>query len=215
MIPSRWNTPLRVLCRTGALALLLAVAACDFGGQTARLPPLPDSALVLAFGDSLTAGLGTTPDNSYPEVLSRLIGRHVVRSGVSGEVTASGLRRLPSVLGQYQPDLVILLHGGNDILRGVPENDIEANLRAMIAQAQAIGAGIVLVGVPRRSLFTSDGAPFYETIADEFGLPYLETTVAEILKDDGLKSDAVHPNAAGYRKLAEDIAALLRRAGAI
>lgn len=205
----------RALARAGALVFLLAVSACEGEARTPQLPPLPETALVLAFGDSLTAGLGTTPENSYPAVLSGLIGRRVVRSGVSGEITASGLRRLPSVLDQYQPDLIILLHGGNDILRGLSESAIEANLRAMIAQAQAIGAEVVLVGVPRRSLFTTDGAPFYERIAEEFDLPYLETTIAEILKDDGLKSDTVHPNAAGYRKLAEDIAALMRRAGAV
>lgn len=215
MISHHRRSAIRNLARIAALACLLAVSACDGGGSSAKLPPLPETALVLAFGDSLTFGLGASPNDSYPEILSGLIGRRVVRSGVNGEVTASALRRLPSVLRQHRPALVILCHGGNDILRGLPESAIEANLRAMVAEAQALGAKVVLVGVPRRSLFTSDSAPFYERIADEFGLPYLETTIAEILKDDRLKSDTVHPNAAGYRKLAEDVAALLRRAGAI
>ena len=212
MIPA--TSPLRALARAGALLLLLAAAACD-GDQTPHLPALRQNALVLAFGDSLTFGVGASAENSYPEVLSQMIGRRVVRSGVSGEITAAGLRRLPSVISQYQPALIILCHGGNDILRGIPESTIEANLRAMIALARSGGANVVLVGVPKRSVFLSDGAPLYKRIADELDLPYLETTIADILKDDRLKSDAVHPNAAGYRKLAEDIAKLLRRAGAI
>ncbi len=214
-MPHRLTAAFRTLARAGALALLLAVSACDSGPQTPQLPPLSESALILAFGDSLTFGLGTTPDNSYPAVLSRLIDRRIVRSGVSGEITASGLRRLPSVIGQYQPDLIILCHGGNDILRGLAESTIEANLRAMIGQAQAIGAEVVLVGVPKRSLFLSGSAPLYERIASELDLPYLESTVADILSNDGLKSDPIHPNTAGYRKLAEDLAALLKSAGAV
>lgn len=214
-MPHYLTVSFRTLARAGALALLLAVSACDGGPRTPQLPALSESALILAFGDSLTFGLGTTPDNSYPAVLSRLIDRRIVRSGVSGEITASGLRRLPSVIGRYQPDLIILCHGGNDIIRGLSESTIEANLRAMIAQAQAIGAEVVLVGVPRRSLFLSGSAPLYERIASELDLPYLESTIADILSNDRLKSDPIHPNTAGYRKLAEDLAALLKRAGAV
>jgi len=204
----------RTLARVGALVLLLAVASCD-GDQTPQLPPLKQNALVLAYGDSITVGVGASAGSSYPEVLSQLIGHRVVRSGVSGEVSEAGLRRLPSVISQYQPDLIILCHGGNDILRGVPERVIEANLRAMISLARAAGAHVVLVGVPKRSVFMSGGAPLYERIADELDLPYLDSTIAEIMKSNQLKSDAVHPNAAGYRKIAEEVAELLRRAGVI
>lgn len=196
------------------MAFLLTLPACD-GWQAAKLTPLPETAVVLAYGDSLTVGRGTTPDQSYPEVLSRLLGRPIVRSGISGEVTANGVQRLPSVLRQHRPALVILCHGGNDILRGVPESDIEANLRAMVEQARAVGAEVVLVGVPKWGLFAAADAPLYERVADEFDLPYLDGTIADILKDSRLKSDTVHPNAAGYRKLAEDIAELLRNAGAV
>lgn len=203
----------RSLALAAALALLVAVAACD--DPTPQLAPLRENALVLAFGDSLTYGTGTSADNSYPAVLSALIGRRVVRSGVPGEVTAAGRRRLPSEISRYQPALVILCHGGNDIIRRVSESTAEDNLRAMISEAQAAGAQVVLVGVPKPGLFMSEGASFYRRIADEFELPYLDETIAEILKDGALKSDTIHPNAAGYRKLAEDIAALLRRAGAI
>ncbi len=206
--------PIGWLARLVLAGALLAVAACDVGDSTPKLQPLPQNALVLAFGDSLTYGTGASADASYPAVLSGLIDRRVIRSGVPGEVTEAGRRRLPSVISQYQPALVILCHGGNDILRRVPESTAEANLRAMITQAQAAGAQVVLVGVPKPGVFLSD-APVYKRLAEEFGLPYLEETLADILESNSLKSDAIHPNAAGYRKLAEDIAALLRRAGAV
>ena len=202
----------RALARAGALALLLALAGCD---GPPRLTPLTPSALILAFGDSLTHGTGTSAENSYPEVLARLIGRTVVRSGVPGEVTASGRQRLSAELRRHRPALVILCHGGNDILRRVPPATTEANLRAMIAEAQASGAEVVLVGVPGLGLFLTGSAPVYDRIAEELSLPYLEGTLAGVLRNDRLKSDTVHPNAAGYRKLAEDLAGLLRDAGAI
>ncbi len=202
------------LLRTAVAVTLIAVAACDLGESTPKLRPLSQSAVVLAFGDSLTFGTGATAETSYPAVLAGLIGRRVIRSGVPGEVTAAGQQRLASVISRYQPALVILCHGGNDILRRVPESTAEANLRAMIAQAEAAGAQVLLVGVPKPGLFLSD-APLYQRLAEEFDLPYLDESVADILKDSSLKSDTIHPNAAGYRKLAEDIAELLKRAGAI
>ena len=202
------------LARTVLTVVVLALAGCDFGPSTPKLRPLSQSAVVLAFGDSLTFGTGTNADSSYPAVLAGLIDRRVIRSGVPGEVTDAGRRRLSSVISQYQPALVILCHGGNDILRRVSESTAEANLRAMITEAQAAGAEVLLVGVPKPGIFLSD-APFYKRLADEFDLPYLEGTVASILKDGSLKSDTIHPNAAGYRRLAEEIAELLKQAGAV
>ena len=202
------------LARTLFAVALLSATGCDFGESTPKLQPLTSAEVVLAFGDSLTFGTGATAETSYPAVLSTLIGRHVIRSGVPGEVTAAGRRRLPSVIRRHQPALVILCHGGNDILRRVPEAAAEENLRAMIMQAQAAGAEVLLVGVPKPGIFLSD-APVYKRLADEFGLPYLEETLADILSSSSLKSDTIHPNAAGYRQLAEEIADLLRRAGAV
>lgn len=202
------------LARALFAVVLLSAAGCDFGESTPRLQPLSSAEVVLAFGDSLTYGTGATAETSYPAVLSTLIDRHVIRSGVPGEVTDAGRRRLPSVIRRHQPALVILCHGGNDILRRVPEATAEENLRAMILQAQAAGAEVLLIGVPKPGIFLSD-APVYKRLADEFGLPYLEESLADILSSSSLKSDTIHPNAAGYRQLAEEIADLLRRAGAV
>jgi len=196
-------------------ALLLALgplAACS-GGQP-KLPRLAQDAVVLAFGDSLTAGVGANPGESYPARLEALIGRKVVSSGVPGETSAAGLARLPAALEETKPQLVILCEGGNDFLQKLDETQAANNLRAMVRLAKARGAQVVLVAVPKPGLLPSP-ADFYAAVAREFGLPHEETALRKILTDNALKSDLVHPNAAGYARLAEAIAALLRKTGAV
>ena len=119
------------------LAVALALAGC--GGSTVKLPRLPGEAVVLAFGDSLTFGTGTTPDRSYPAALERKIGRKVVAAGIPGEVSAAGLARLPEVLDEVQPKLLILCHGGNDMLRKLSTRQAADNIRAMVSMARSRG----------------------------------------------------------------------------
>jgi lysophospholipase L1-like esterase len=202
----------QVTMRRVLLVLLLALAtACGGSPKLSRLAP---DAVVLAFGDSLTVGTGAQPQESYPARLETLIGRKVVAAGVPGEVSAAGLARLADVLEESKPKLVILCHGGNDLLRKLDERQAADNLRAMVRLARAQGAQVLLVGVPRPGLMPS-AAAFYGDIAKEFRLAYDESTLAKILADNELKSDLVHPNAKGYARLAEGIAALLRKSGAI
>ncbi len=203
MIP-RWRA---------ALAVLLLLAACDSGPP--QLEKLPTDGVVLAFGDSLTFGTGARAEASYPAVLQELIGRRVVRAGVPGEVTARGLARLPGVLQDSAPDLVILIHGGNDLMQRKSPERIAANLRAMVRLARERGVAVVLIGVPNLGLILGRSAGFYEELAEELELPYDGEALPAIIKQPNLKSDAIHPNAQGYRKLAEAVAALLRTSGAI
>ncbi len=139
----------------------------------------------------------------------------MVRAGVPGEVTAEGLARLPGVLATVDPDLLILIHGGNDLLRRTPPNRIAANLRAMVHLAQNREVAVVAIGVPDLGLILGRSAGFYEQLAGELEIPYDGAALPAILKQPNLKSDAIHPNAQGYRKLAEAVAALLRKSGAI
>src|SRR6266702_3361017 len=141
--------------RLPVLAGLVLLAAC--GASQPKLAHLPEDAVLLAFGDSLTAGTGATREHAYPEQLSALIGRKVVHAGVEGETTAEGRERLP----RLQPE------------------------------------------------------PAYETLAQDFGIPLEGEAMTQVLGDRRLKSDEIHPNAEGYRRIAEAVAQLLRRAGAI
>jgi acyl-CoA thioesterase I len=194
-------------------ALLVALLAACGAGQP-KLPRLAPDAVVLAFGDSLTFGTGANPGEGYPARLEALIGRKVVSSGVPGETTAGGLARLPAALEEAKPQLVILCEGGNDFLQKLDEAQAADNIRAMVRLARGRGAQVVLIAVPKPGLLPSP-ADFYSAVAKEFRLPFEETALRKILTDNALKSDLVHPNAAGYAKLAEAIAGLLRKTGAV
>jgi len=195
-----------------AAAAALAIAGC--GEKVPQLPRLAASDVIVAFGDSLTFGTGAAEPESYPSVLASLLGREVVRSGVPGEVTSQGLARLPEVIDEHRPKLMIVCLGGNDMLRKVAEAEIRSNLRAIIKTLKDQGIAVVLVGVPKPALITG-AAEFYADIAKEFGIPYEGRIVTSVLYSPDMKADPIHPNAKGYRRMAEALADLLRKAGAI
>ncbi|MGB5833826.1 MAG: arylesterase [Thiohalocapsa sp.] len=193
------------------LTLTLLVTACDSGP---RLAPLAGDAMILAIGDSLTDGSGARDDESYPRLLAASTGLEVINAGVPGEESDAGLARLPKLLDRTRPDLVILGHGGNDLLRKRDRSQTKSNLRRMAELARASGASVVLLGVPRPGLFLGTH-PLYRELANELELPIEDKALADILADPDLKSDQIHPNAAGYVKLADAIHDLLRQTGAL
>lgn len=196
-------------CLLGSAVL---VASC--GRNPPALPALATDAVILAYGDSLTAGNGAQANESYPAVLERRIGRRVVNAGRSGEQSDAGLARLQVTLDEVRPQLVVLIHGGNDFLRKYPDAVPATNLRAMIAAIKQRGIATVLIGVPKPGLLLGT-ASFYEEIAREQDLHYDGATLKSILGDNALKSDLVHPNAAGYARLADAVEALLKRGRAL
>ena len=169
---------------------------------------------MLAFGDSLTYGTGAGPDEAYPNVLSQLIGRQVVAAGVPGETTAEGLERLAGTLDEVKPKLLLLCLGGNDMLRKLDYAVAESNLRSMVKLARGHGIAVVLIGVPEPVLFGGI-APFYGKLADELKVPLEQKILPDVLFDKELKSDQIHPNARGYRRIAQALAEFLQRAGAV
>jgi Lysophospholipase L1 and related esterases len=191
--------------------LLLLVTACS---DKQELPPLASDDVILAFGDSLTNGTGASVEESYPAVLAELSGRQVINEGVPGEVSEAGLRRLPGVLEEYQPQLLILCHGGNDFLQKLELARMEANVRGMIRLAQDQNIPVVLLGVPRPGLFLAS-AEVYKNIAASTGVIFIEDLIPDILSDKALKSDTAHPNKAGYRMMAEGIYKVLQDTGAL
>jgi acyl-CoA thioesterase I len=200
--------------RIWALLAALAIFAASGCSQQAKLPPLPADAVLLAFGDSLTYGTGANEEESYPAQLARLTGRRVVREGVPGEVSEAGLSRLPATLDEHRPRLLLLCHGGNDFLRRLPKEKAAENVRAMIRLARERGIDVLLIGTPEIG-FTLTPPEFYAAIAKEFRIPYEGEALTKILRNGELKSDQIHPNAKGYRLMAERVADLLRKSGAI
>jgi lysophospholipase L1-like esterase len=206
MIPARIH---RNLLQILLFALL---AAC--GASYPKVAKLDPAAVVLAFGDSLTFGTGAGTTDSYPAVLEGLIGRKVVRSGVPGEVSEEGLERLPEVLDEVKPGLLVLCHGGNDFLRKMDDAAARSNVRGMVKLARDRGIAVVLLATPKPG-FGVAMPKFYGEIGQEFGIPVEAAILESVLTDRSLKSDLVHPNAQGYRKIAEAVAKVLKKSGAI
>lgn len=190
---------------------VVVISACS---KEAELQPLDVNATILAFGDSLTYGTGTSRDNAYPAVLAKLIDRKVINAGIPGEISKKGLIRLPALINQHQPDLIILCHGANDILRKMDMHQTRNNLQKMIELAKQNGSQVVLIAVPEFSLFLNT-SPIYQELAEKNQLPIANDILADILADNALKSDHVHPNTKGYQSLAREISLLLKHSGGI
>lgn len=189
----------------------LLLAACS---QPPTLPELAPDASVLAFGDSLTAGTGADDGESYPAQLQALTDRRVINAGVPGETTAQGRERLAAALERHRPDLVLLCLGGNDFLRKLPAEATRANLAAMIERLQARRIPVALLAVPKLTVLGGPH-PMYEALGERYDVPVLTDSLNAILREPGLKADRVHPNAAGYERLAAELAAFLRTRGAL
>lgn len=194
--------------------ILLGWFLVGCGDSMPELSPLQADAVILAFGDSLTSGTGAGRGESYPAQLAQLIDRQVVNAGRPGELSAQGLRRLPALLDEYRPDLVILCHGGNDMLQRQDLSTTRANLEAMVELVLAAGAQVLLIAVPQPRLLVRP-EPLYASLGKRLAVPVLRDSLSDILTDSALKADPVHPNGAGYTVLARELARLMIRAGAI
>ena len=197
-----------------AALLLLAIGLGACSDHKPQLPLLSADAVILAFGDSLTFGTGADKEQSYPAVLAQLTGLTVINAGIPGEVTAQGVQRLPALLDRYKPQLLLLCHGGNDLLRKTATAVTRDNLDKMITEADQRDIPTLLIGVPQPALMFLEAAPIYNEIAEQRGLVYEGEILPEVEADNKLKSDRIHPNAEGYRRMADAISQLLRDSGA-
>jgi len=198
-------------------ALLLIAFAALAGCGNARESALSAGSAVLVIGDSITAGYGVVPDEAWPANLARSTGWNVIAAGVSGDRSEGGRARLPALLDEHAPALVIIELGGNDMLRRVPDGDIVANLDAMIEAARGRGAKVVLMAVPRpNALGALTGlapAPFYRELAQRRKVALIEKALPAVLSDSQLKLDPLHPTVQGHRVLADSAVAELAGIG--
>lgn len=176
---------------------------------------LSSGAVIMAFGDSLTYGTGASQEGDYPSILSALSSREVINVGIPGEISRDGLNRLPALLDDYQPELLILIHGGNDMLRKISRQQTANNLKQMIDEAKQRNIKVVMLGVPEFSLFLLDSADIYQQVAEQYEVPIDLETLPKILSTNNLKSDTIHPNNEGYKLMAENIFNLLVETGAL
>ena len=202
--------PLLLFVTVSALFLLLVVMKDDTQEQPSSLK---HGSVILAFGNSLTFGYGAKPSESYPTVLKRMGGVDVVNAGIPGETSPEGLKRIAVVLEEHRPALVILCHGGNDILRGMSREQLRANLSAMIRLIKEHDAEVLFGGIPDVSLLGFTTIALYEEVAEEHDVMFEESVIGEIMRNTGLKSDRIHPNAEGYKMMAEAFFEILRENG--
>jgi acyl-CoA thioesterase I len=189
--------------------VILLTAACSTSYPAAELPA---DGVILAFGDSITYGTGAGREDAYPQVLEQLTGRRVINGGVPGETTAEGLKHLPALLDAERPDLLILCLGGNDFLRKLDDREVEKNVAAMVKLARGRGVEVVLIGVPRVGVVLKTH-PLYYRIAKEQKVPLEGKVLQRILSERSLRANYIHPNAEGYRQLAEAVVELLAKTG--
>ena len=189
---------------TGAVVLssVLFLSGCSGVSQVANIDSKGNR--VVCFGDSLTAGEGAGQGEDYPSRLAAALKVPVVNAGVSGDTTEEALKRLERDVLDQNPLLVVVILGGNDFLRHSSHQQTFGNLATMIQRIEARGAMVVLASV-QGGLFGDVYRKEYQLLAKKYKTAFIPNILDGIISNPSLKSDMIHPNAAGYQKMAERI----------
>lgn len=177
-------------------------------------PPItnypPKSGTIVAFGDSLVEGMGALSGNDFPAVLGRLIGEPILNMGKSGNTTRDGLNRIDEVIVQ-NPKIVLVLFGGNDFLRKIPKSETFSNLDKIISELQNSGAIVVLLGV-KGGILSDNYKSNFKQLTEDRGTLYVPNVLNGLVGHSKFMDNAIHPNDAGYQKIAEKIYPVLKKA---
>ncbi len=165
---------------------------------------------IVTFGDSLVAGNGATEGNDFSSLLEKLIGEEIINMGIAGNTTAQGLARVTDV-NEKDPKVVMVLLGGNDFLRKTPIEETFKNLDTIVAEIQKEGAVVILLGV-QGGVFSDPYKNHFEDLAKNRGALYVPNVLDGLIANQEYMSDAIHPNDAGYKKIAEKIYPILKKA---
>jgi acyl-CoA thioesterase-1 len=198
----------RFIAPLAALFLAGTVALSSGCGKDPAGPSTPTNADVVAFGDSITFGIGTTGDSHYVAVLSRRVGVDILKSGVPGDTTGSALNRMDATVLARNPKLVIVLLGGNDLLDGVPVQTRISNITAIVQRIRGTGAAVLLVGLGSPPLDPFNGT--LPALASSTGSTYVPDILDGIFGVPSLMADSVHPNNAGHAIIADRLEPPLR-----
>lgn len=159
---------------------------------------------VVCFGDSLTAGYGSTKGHDYPSLLRARISLPVINTGISGNTTGDALKRLDADVLKYNPRLVIITLGANDFFQGIPEEKTIANMERIIDRIEEHGAMVVWAEVQTGVLGDSYIDDFND-LANREHILLIPNILSGIIDDPQYKYDQIHPNDAGYQIMAERI----------
>lgn len=187
-----------------ACVVVLSISVYFLAGRDGKIVNYPPkNSTIVAFGDSLVRGVGSTDGGGFASILSKRIGRPIINLGVPGETSAQGLSRVEELISR-NPGMVLVLFGGNDYLRNVPQEETFRNLREIVSRLQSSGAMVVLLGV-RGGVLSDQFGPDFEKLAKETGSIYVPDVLDGLLGNNQYMSDAVHPNDQGYQTIADKI----------
>lgn len=158
---------------------------------------------IIAFGDSLVFGVGSTPGNDFVSKLSDKIGEPIINLGRSGDTTRDGLSRI-NELDNYNPKIVILLLGGNDYLKKLPVEETRKNLATIIENIESRGSIVLLLGV-RGGLISDPFEKEFKDLENKYKTALVSDVLSGLIGNMKYMSDAVHPNDVGYEMIAERI----------
>ncbi len=169
----------------------------------------PKNQTVVAFGDSLIEGVGSTAGNDFVSAVGRKLSIGIVNKGKSGDTTEMALMRVDEVL-VIDPGVVILLLGGNDVLRRVPKKETFENLGTVIERFQNAGTVVILLGV--RGGILGDGyEEDYNNLAKKYNTAYISNILDGLITKPEYMYDSIHPNDNGYLRIAERVAPVLQK----
>ena len=198
----------RFAALAGAVTVTSLAVAYACGGVVPLAGRPTSGTAIIAFGDSLVAGNGTSGRGDFVSVLSTRLGVPIINAGRSGDTTGAALNRLQDDVLARDPRVVIVLLGGNDLLRGVPQAQRLANITQIVERIRGAGAAVILVGLTD-TLINPFGASL-EDLADRTDATFVPGILDGVLGRQDLMADGIHPNNAGHRLMADRIEPALR-----
>lgn len=204
--------------RRDFLRLVLVAGLLSACRKAPQYQVIPRASSVLAFGDSVTFGTGAKAGEDWPSLLAASTGWQVINAGIPGDTALAARARLPALLAEHRPALVIIELGGNDFLRRRSADAVRGDIQHLVQLARQSGAQVVLIGVPEFSLLAvvasqPSDSPLYQELAEAEGVPLISDVFSDVLARAEWRADRIHPNAEGYRQMANGIFMALRDIG--
>ncbi len=159
---------------------------------------------IICFGNSITFGYGASPGEDYPSALAKMVDIPVINAGIDGDITLEALKRVESDVLDRDPLLVIIEFGGNDFLRKIPKEVTINNIKEMVERVQVKKAMVAIVDISAGMFLKEYRSAFYN-LAREKGAIFIPSMLSGIITNPSMKSDFLHPNANGYKMIAQKI----------
>ena len=159
---------------------------------------------IICFGDSITFGYGAEPGEDYPSALGEFVSKPVINAGIDGDSTAEALKRIKADVLDKEPYLVIIEFEGNDFIKEISKEKTFSNMREMIDMIQSKGAMVAIADISA-GIFLKEYRQGYYEIAREKGALFISSILSGIITNPSMKSDFLHPNAKGYKIVAQRV----------